>query len=84
MAKYLLSLQEIDVNARTGTKAQHTPLMHAAEFGRTEVVSLLIQAGADLDLTNGRGEPALELAVCSRKLEAASLLIEHGASINFR
>lgn len=84
MAKLLLSTNRVDINAQVSNKYFPTPLMQAAEFGRTEVVKLLLEAGADPDFPNVKGRTALELAVLNRQYDTASLLIEHGACIDFR
>ena len=60
------------------------PLMQAAEFGRTEVLKLLLEAGADPDFPDVDDWTALELAVLNRQYDTASLLIKHRACIDFR
>ena len=61
-----------------------TPLMRAIQFGRIETVQLLLQANADMDLTDAHGNTALFLA-CDHRCHtrahavAARLLVEAGA-----
>ena len=54
---------EADVNAREdGHEYGNTPLIQAAWKGHTEVVRLLLAAGANIDLINGRPADALNYA----------------------
>ncbi|MGD0652837.1 MAG: ankyrin repeat domain-containing protein [Thermoguttaceae bacterium] len=71
------------VNARDF--ADETPLFHAARFGETEVVELLLANGAD---PNARekydGQTPLYWAAYCGKLAAAQALLAHGANANAR
>ena len=60
--QYSVSQKPFDagVNSRSGT--QHTPLMMAAEAGRTATVALLLQRGASVNLRNRKGKTALYYA----------------------
>jgi hypothetical protein len=67
--------------------ANWTALHAAASALRSEVISLLIDAGADLDLDDGYGATALAMSVdvydrINQKDECALLLIGAGASAN--
>lgn len=63
----------------------HTPLFFAADWGKSEFLKVLIEAGAKLDLQNGlRGETALMMAVQRNKMEKVRLLIEAGANLEIR
>jgi ankyrin repeat protein len=55
-----------------------TPLMWAAFRGNTKIMRMLIDAGADVNTSNGLGT-ALAQAAWADKTEAARLLIENGA-----
>ncbi|UCC74274.1 MAG: ankyrin repeat domain-containing protein [Gemmatimonadota bacterium] len=57
----------------------HTPLMGAALFGHTEVGSLLLKHGADVNAKAVDGATALSLAEQAGHTEVANLLREHGA-----
>ncbi len=70
LTRYLLN-QGFDVNAQmNGDAAIHI----AAELGNTDLVKLLLQSGADKNLTNARGETAAVLATRSGHIEIAALL----------
>ena len=80
------------LNAQDG-KFQETPLVEAAQFGRLEVVKLLLERGAALELKGKFGGTALSavvgnVGVASRKTnevavyEIIRLLLAHGADVN--
>ena len=52
----------------------YTPLMTASYHGHTEVVRVLLAAGADKDLRNKKGKTALDLAIGEKKDACAALL----------
>jgi len=56
-----------------------TPLISAAVFGKTEIASALIEAGADVNLKNNEGSTALHSAAFLCRLEIVENLLEHGA-----
>ena len=68
-----------DVNAKiTGSKS--TPLIVAAAHPKgTEIIKLLIAAGADLNYRNSKGKSALSYAKDSKKSSVINLLKEAGA-----
>ena len=53
-----------------------------AYHGNTEMVSLLLQFGAQVDNTNSLGESALVMSATNGKLECARLLVENDDSGN--
>jgi len=57
------------------------PLHLAALFGRTGVVKLLLEKGADVAIGNRDGNTALHIAAFLADLEQVDLLLEKGASI---
>jgi len=59
-----------------------TPLMKASHSGRSDIVSLLIAAGAQLDAGNADGNNALWLACVGGHLDIIDLLIEAGIDID--
>lgn len=59
-----------------------TALMHASRFGLSDLVQALIEAGADIDLTNHDGNNALWLACFSGDLATIKVLIESGVNID--
>jgi ankyrin repeat protein len=67
-----------DVNARDGRDT--TLLMHAAAIGSADAVKLLLESGADVNVTNPLGSTALTLA--ADQPEKAALLVAKGANVN--
>ena len=59
-----------------------TPLMFAAMGTDTEISEILVQAGADLDLVNYDGWPALNLAVSFSDASMVDYLLDAGADPN--
>ncbi len=57
-----------------------TPLLLATQIGFIDGVRALIEGGARIDQTNGRGETALHLAVQRRDLALVRVLIAAGAN----
>lgn len=64
----------------------NTPMMLAARTGNTEIIQLLLQAGAAVDhaLANTERRTPLMVAISGSKAEAISLLLAEGASIERR
>ncbi|KAF2436069.1 hypothetical protein EJ08DRAFT_655764 [Tothia fuscella] len=68
----------VDVNA---PDAEGTPpLIYASCFGHQEVVSLLLDAGADVDKQDKNQWSSLMWAMTNRHKGIAKLLLDHGAS----
>jgi ankyrin repeat protein len=64
--------------------AGQTPLMYAAETGKIDVVTYLIDQGADVNAVSGkmgRGT-AIIYAAAANQVETVEYLIENGADIN--
>ncbi len=78
MVAYVIK-QHLDLNARG--KYSLTPLMNAvySSGGRTEIVALLLNAGADVNGTSGRGYTALDIAVSRGFKGIADMLLARGA-----
>jgi ankyrin repeat protein len=60
-------------------KGGWTPLMYAARQNAFEAVGALADAGADLDLTDPDGTPALVFAIINAHYDVAELLLKKGA-----
>ncbi len=80
-AKGLLATRQIDLNEEI-LYGHKSALMVAAKYGRTEMVSLLLDYGADIDTSDSNGETALIYAAENGHAEVISLLIEKGANIH--
>ena len=71
-----LSKSDLAIRDKRGA----TPLMHAAAFGTTETLKMILDAGADVNAHNDHNATALLWA--ARDPEKARLLIERGADVN--
>lgn len=73
----------VNVNARDVTSNMETPLHRAvSKYGKTAVVNILIESGADLEAQNSKGETALVIAVRRGRMDISQLLLERGADPN--
>lgn len=61
-----------------------TPLISAITFGKTKIARALIDAGADLTLTNNDGATALHAAAFFCRVEIVQMLIDANASKTVR
>ena len=73
---------EVDPNVREPNGS--TPLIIAAMFGQTSVVSFLIENGARLNIQNNQGSTALHVAAFFGYPEAVRLLLVGGAARDIR
>jgi ankyrin repeat protein len=69
-------------NLRKDTRASPTFLTQAARLGREEIVSLLIQSGADVDGLDGDAMTPLMWASWNGHIKVVMLLIKAGADVN--
>jgi ankyrin repeat protein len=60
-------------------EAGDTPLHLACHNGQTDLVKVLVDAGAELDLTNERGMTPLRWAIYSQKEDIVKVLLDRGA-----
>jgi ankyrin repeat protein len=67
------------VNLSQGTPL---PLICAAFFGRVEILTLLLDAGADIDVVDDDGNSACHAAVRRNCVAALKLLIDRGAKLH--
>lgn len=61
-----------------------TPLISAATFGKIEIAKALIDAGADLSITNKDGSTALHSAAFFCRVEIVQMLIDAGVDKSIR
>jgi ankyrin repeat protein len=84
-------LGKVDDNARTkdgvnfvdavdGSK--RTPLHYAADREQVEVVKLLVESGATVDMKDEDGMTALLTAVMCEHEDIVKVLVDHGADVN--
>jgi ankyrin repeat protein len=69
---------ETDINEKDAM-SRSTPLISAATFGKTAIVKALIDAKADLNITNNDGATALHTAAFFCRVEIVQLLIDVNA-----
>lgn len=69
-------------NLRNDTRASPTFLTQAARLGREEIVSLLIQSGADTDGMDGDAMTPLMWASWNGHFKVVMLFIKAGADVN--
>ncbi|MEI6808038.1 MAG: ankyrin repeat domain-containing protein [bacterium] len=68
-----------DINQREFLTG-HTALVYAAGQGKLELVKMLLERGAEVDLANSGEHTALGLAALNGHADVARLLVERGAS----
>ena len=72
-----------DINKKDAMSSS-TPLITAASFGKTEITKILIDAGADLSVTNNDGATALHSAAFFCRVEIVQMLIDAKADKSLR
>ena len=76
--KVLLHSGDVNATANNGT----TPLQWAAEEGHTDIVRILLNAGADVKATNYYGGTPLGVAASKGHTDIVQILLEAGAEVN--
>lgn len=77
--KYIFDHQGWDANAHVDQAGETTPLHIACKNGHNEIVSYLLQKGADVNARDWNGDTALHASVSQRHVPTVALLLEHGA-----
>lgn len=75
--------QGVEVDARHPSTWQ-TPLLVAAQNGHIEAMKLLIEAGADVNAQDDRGQTALMYAAGFADPDMVKLLLSHGARADLK
>jgi ankyrin repeat protein len=79
LARHLILVHADDANAKCGQYG--TPLHVASYMGHVDAVRVLLEYGADVNVTNSSGiSPLLEACTCNHP-EVVRLLLEHGADV---
>lgn len=79
MRNMLNQLHDHDINKVNNGM---TPIMKASSMGRKDIVSFLLEQGADPNKWGSSNRTALQYAAERNQLAVAKLLIQHGADIN--
>ena len=87
VAKYLIDKKKADIDGQTGSKCNRSTPLHGAAFGgHHEIISYLLEIGADKDIKNGLGHEPLRDALLpatgvsdSNKNKSVELLKNHAS-----
>ena len=77
--RYLVGLKEVDLKHADSTGC--TALGHAVVRNHPDVVEVLIDAGADIDVKDTRGRSPLHKASISGSLDVLKMLVKAGADV---
>ena len=78
--RYLVGLPEVEIN--NGNASNYTALHRAGQKACTDVVRVLIDAGADVDIKNSDGRCPLHCACETGALDNVKMLVRAGAGVN--
>ncbi|XP_072035840.1 E3 ubiquitin-protein ligase MIB2-like [Amphiura filiformis] len=82
LTKQLLQGRDVQVNHQSPDASMLTALQAASHEGHLEIVKLLVQAGADLELEDKDGDRALSFSVIGDKPAITKYLLDKGADPN--
>lgn len=80
---YVLLIDESEITIGSVGSDGDTPLHVALWQGRTDIVPLLIEAGADVNAVGDMSETPLHVAVKQQNLQAVKAILNSGASCHF-
>jgi ankyrin repeat protein len=75
-------LLKAGADAKARNQFGSTPMSEAAFAGNTAIIEALLKAGADPDSPGADGQTALMIVARTSNVDAARLLIDHGAHVN--
>jgi ankyrin repeat protein len=75
-ASSLISSGSVNLNSKPW------PLHHAAEFGRVEIMAMLLDAGANINAVDKNHRTASHVAIWHDQFDALKLLVERGANLS--
>jgi hypothetical protein len=84
LAEHLIAEHPEHVSTRAHNGSEATPMHVAALGGHADMLSLLLEHGADLDGLDMYGKTPLYRASANGNVEAAQILLDRGADINAR
>jgi ankyrin repeat protein len=68
-------------NGSMNLNGEPLPLHRAAEFGRVEIMTMLLDAGADINFVDFNCNTACCVAILGNQFDALKLLVERGANL---
>ena len=80
--KRIVALGKVDLDPRRQPNAVNKPLGYAAAYGSLEIVTYLVEQGADIDGRTAYGDVPLIKAAEHENRETMKYLIENGADVN--
>ena len=80
--KKFIDIHRKDLNVNAQDNDEMTPLMHAFNKGNSDVVSALVNAGADVNAQNRNGMTPLMHTANEGNSDVVSALIDAGADVN--
>lgn len=83
ICRWLVNEKRANVNAKEEDNGE-TALMYAALRGNSDIVTFLVEAGADVNETTKDGWTALMTGAMSGVFDVVRFLTEHGADVNVK